>query len=540
MPIEVEGPDGSILEFPDGTSRDVMRAAMQKRYGAPKADFSQVAANSGSSGVPKSLGKSRTYADRMSTFDRFGSGVVAPIADTVVGLSEITGIGSKKWQDETKARIDSVRGTTSGKVGSFVGEVGMLAAPAARIAQAPTFAARLAGNVALGGASGGLRGLREGETRGRNVLIGGAAGGVGMAAGNGLSRLGASAAKAAPTARRQLAIKAQELGIPITPAQVSSSLPVKAMASASKYLPFTGAGKAAERQQGGFNRALSKTFGSDADNLSDDVMQEARKRLSGEYSEIYDGRNIDLTPDGLRKLAGVNNEWARRLVKDEAGVLGRQLDDIIANAENGTFTGDKYQAVRTSLMKSEGQSPLGQSIRELRRALDEIAEESVGGVDAAKLKALRGKWANFRTTENLLKQVAGAGGDVKPSALWPAIRKGSTKEMRELARIGQVVLKDPIPDSGTGQRLLQYSLMGGLGGAPFSGGATLGAAAGQIALGATAGRAANSNLLGGLVAQHAPGITRRLVGQHLPLASLAATPVVVAETRKAKNSRKRP
>ena len=37
MPIQVQGPDGQLLEFPDGTSRETMKAAMQKRYGAPKA-----------------------------------------------------------------------------------------------------------------------------------------------------------------------------------------------------------------------------------------------------------------------------------------------------------------------------------------------------------------------------------------------------------------------------------------------------------------------------------------------------------------------
>jgi len=33
--IEIEGPDGVIYEFPEGTSDDVMRSAMQKVYGAP-------------------------------------------------------------------------------------------------------------------------------------------------------------------------------------------------------------------------------------------------------------------------------------------------------------------------------------------------------------------------------------------------------------------------------------------------------------------------------------------------------------------------
>lgn len=34
--MEVEGPDGTIYEFPEGTSPDVMRAAMQKVYGTPE------------------------------------------------------------------------------------------------------------------------------------------------------------------------------------------------------------------------------------------------------------------------------------------------------------------------------------------------------------------------------------------------------------------------------------------------------------------------------------------------------------------------
>jgi hypothetical protein len=35
MTIEVEGPDGVIIEFPGDTAPDVMKAAMAKRYGKP-------------------------------------------------------------------------------------------------------------------------------------------------------------------------------------------------------------------------------------------------------------------------------------------------------------------------------------------------------------------------------------------------------------------------------------------------------------------------------------------------------------------------
>ena len=36
MPIEVEGPGGVIVEFPDGTTTGTIRGAMQKRFGAPR------------------------------------------------------------------------------------------------------------------------------------------------------------------------------------------------------------------------------------------------------------------------------------------------------------------------------------------------------------------------------------------------------------------------------------------------------------------------------------------------------------------------
>lgn len=48
MPIQVEGPDGQLLEFPDDTPRETMRAAMQKRY---PPTFSGVSASVDSTGA---------------------------------------------------------------------------------------------------------------------------------------------------------------------------------------------------------------------------------------------------------------------------------------------------------------------------------------------------------------------------------------------------------------------------------------------------------------------------------------------------------
>lgn len=42
MPIQVQGPDGAIVEFPDGTPNDVMERALRDHYGGPKNDFGNV------------------------------------------------------------------------------------------------------------------------------------------------------------------------------------------------------------------------------------------------------------------------------------------------------------------------------------------------------------------------------------------------------------------------------------------------------------------------------------------------------------------
>jgi hypothetical protein len=127
----------------------------------------------------------------------------------------------------------------------------------------------------------------------------------------------------------------------------------------------------------------------------------------------------------------------------------------------GSMPGKVYQNLRGQLREGFGkESPLGRKVMEARKILDDAAARSLGPADAAALKVLNGQYANMSTVKAALKQVEGAKGNVKPSALWNLVKNGSTKDMRELAKIGQVLLKDGIPDSGTAGRLLAT---GGLG-----------------------------------------------------------------------------
>jgi hypothetical protein len=91
------------------------------------------------------------------------------------------------------------------------------------------------------------------------------------------------------------------------------------------------------------------------------------------------------------------------------------------------------------------------------------ADQSFGGEDAAALRGLNGRYSNLKVIQKALKRQGGAADNVSPASLWALVngKYGSTPEMRELAQLGQNVLKDQIPDSGTAQRLLSYGALTG-------------------------------------------------------------------------------
>lgn len=474
--------------------------------------------------------------------DMFGSreGAATYLAGQVGGkvATDARGEPVVQLQDGTQYLLNDP-GVDSTDVANVAGNVAAMWTPAAwasRINQAR--GAGLAGRALTQGGvaaatDAGLQAAFNGgeidPVRTATVAVGGAGGEI-VGAGLGAA---ANRARSAIDPVRQRAVEvARQQGIPLHLSQVSESVPVKAAASAAKYLPLSGAGKAAKNQQAAFNRAVARTFGANADQLTDDVVTGARRNLSGQFEDIYSRNNVPVGEQGLRRLTGVESEVGKRLTKDEAGVVRNQMDSILAELDDmGALSGQKYQALRSQIMKAEGPDKVGQAVAELRKALDDIAAKAVGPEDAATLQRLRGQWANLRTTESMLKQVAGAGGDVKPSAIWPAIRKGSTKEMRDLGRLGQTLLKNPIPDSGTPGRLLGLTFLGG--GGVIGGASALPTLGGLLAGGATVGRGLNSSTLANLLlrGQETAPTGLMALARAAPASGLAVAPVVREKKR---------
>lgn len=544
--FEITSPDGKRYEItaPDGATQDQVLAYAQQQFEndittlptmTAKPDFSTVQSTPADT-VPDREEDVAQWQGQYSPMRRAGMAAVSGIADTINTVGNWTGLIDDAQAAQNLARIDAIRDESP--VSAIAGDVATFAVPASKIGQLGR-AGRYVGNAALGATIGATRGVREGETRTGNAVMGGVLGAAGEGAAGVLRAAGARSAGAVREGVRLAAEAAKRAGIPVYASQVSSSIPAKVAASASKYLPFSGAGQAAERQQVAFNRALSRSMGAEADQLTDDVVRGARKQLSADYTDIYGRNSVPLTSDAVTKLAEVRNSVARGLTDDQARVIDNFLDDIIENADQGVLTGEKYQALRTLMQKAERNDAVGSAVGQVRKALDSIAESAVGPKDAELLKQTRQRWANLRTIERALQQVSGAMGDVRPASIWPLLRGGSTQEMRDLGRVGQLI-KDPIADSGTGARNLFYATLGtGAGTSPLTGGASLAPAALMTLGGATIGRAANSNALANFMLRDGRGQVQNALARYAAPASIGAVPVVVEQDRP-KKKRKRP
>lgn len=448
------------------------------------------------------------------------------VMDTGMGLSQLFGVGPSEAEVAERRAADApLMATGGGLTGNILGAAAQTVIPVGGATRLASYAGRAAPYISAGlrgAAFAGAQPIAEGESRATNAAVGGGLGvlGQGIASGAGVAA-NRAVESLSPVVRQSIA-SARAAGIPLNVAQVTNSAPIRAAQAVTKYLPFSGASKSAKAQQEAFNRAVARSFGEDAPTLSDDVMRGARRRLGDQFDDIYGRNEVAITPDVARRMAQVESNAARDLTGDEAGRVARQFQRILDDAGEGVMSGDKYKSLRGAIKKLEDNTQTGQYVRELRQLLDDAAVQSVGPDDAARLAKIRGQYANLRVAEDALKQVSGAAGDIRPASLFPLIRKGSTKEMRELAKIGQNVLKETIGDSGTGQRNLWAGLL--TGGAAMSG-------LGKLAAGGIlAGRALNSQTASKLLQQGRPtqGLARLLqpAPKLLPLAAPAVAPLV--------------
>jgi hypothetical protein len=481
----------------------------------------------GMSGVQRFLaGAGKSVADTGLGLRQLGASVmdiVSPREPTMSGL--ITGQRSRA--DDIAAEVAQKRvqdaplmETGAGAVGNVAGQVAQMAVPLGSGARLASMAGRAAPYVSAAGRAAAFTAaqpMAAGEDRATEALKAGALGVAGQGVASGLGALGRGVVASKPV--QDLMAAAERAGIRLTPSQLSDSSFVRTVSSALNKLPFTGAEKVAQTQRAGFNRAVSRTFGEDAPAINSEVYGAAKRRIGGQFDQITARNQLPLGPEVTAGLREVGEEASKFAGADVDRAVTSAIDEVLAKAENGVLPGKAYQSLDSRLgkiMKAGGEK--AHFVGQLRDVLRQGMDNSISATDRAAWGTAREQYKNLKTIRDLVSKETADG--ISPSQLMGRVNAtGAGKEamasgrggtLGELAKLGQKI-KDPVPDSGTAQRLLTYlALGGGSGYAAQSDNPLLSAAGKATLLGMAGGRALNS-----------PALARALTRGNAPLRGLA-------------------
>jgi hypothetical protein len=403
--------------------------------------------------------------------------VTLPVGGVIAsGLSKVPALATR-----APALINAVRtsGFTTG-------------APAATTmaGKAADLAVRSAGGAITGGASAALVDPNEGLS---GAVIGAALPGATKAVGAGaraagnkllsMVRGGAVSPEVAALARR-----AGELGIDVPADRIADSRPLNALAASLNYVPFSGRAGTERKMQDQLNRALSRTFGQDSDNVTS-ALRAARGQLGGEFDRVLQGNQVQVDTPFLDALAQADQRAHAELGTDGARVIRNQIDEIMSKGAGGAIDGQAaYNIKRTLDRIGRRNSPEAYYASDLRRDLMDALNRSLTPEDAAAFATTRKQYGNMLSLEKLAQN--GVDGDVSIARL-ANMKNIGNDDLQELADISAQFLKAREGQHGAAQRAGIGGLTALLGGP--------GGLAATVAAGRATNTALNSNALKGLI-----------------------------------------
>lgn len=211
--IRVEGPDGTIAEFPPDTTPDVIKSAMAKRFGGPQAAPADAGIRGARRGILANIDAGIRGAADIATFgfaDEIAAGMDAGL-NPLLGTGKDGGSFGERYEKnvadqraideaDSENRFGSrIVGQGLGVIGSGIGLAKAGLSAGARAFQSGASLPRVAlGSAVDGGVTGALSGAGAGETTEERIdgagvggILGGAIGGVAPYAVAGVQAVGA-------------------------------------------------------------------------------------------------------------------------------------------------------------------------------------------------------------------------------------------------------------------------------------------------------------------------------------------------------------
>lgn len=389
---------------------------------------------------------------------------------------------------------------TGGKLLAAIASGGFkTGAPAAAnaLGRAADLGIRSAGGAISGGLSAGLVNPEDAKM---GATIGGLMPGATKLVAETGKKIGGAVTGAIPQEVKDLAIRAKELGIDVPLDRIANSKPLNALAASLNYVPMSGRAATESRMQSQLNRALSKTFGQDTDNVTMGLSK-ARKELGGEFDRVLQVNQVRVDQPFLDALVQAEGRANAELGTDGAKIIKNQIDEIISKAQTGAIDGQAaYNIKRTLDRIGKRNSPEAFYASDLKRDLMEALNRSMTPEAAAAFAKTRQQYGNMLSLDKLAQN--GVDGDVSIARI-ANMKNIGNKDLQELADISAQFLKGREGMHGAAQRV-------GLGSAAAVLGGPTAFAAG-VGGGRAANSALNSNILKSLALGQPNGTRNRLL-----------------------------
>jgi hypothetical protein len=515
MPIaRVEMPDGSIGRFdvPEGTTPQQVEAFVleQSRPSAPESTGFARAGNIAAGAV-------RGAAD-------IGATLLAPIdaAARAAGVqSDIFGRSDRRQEVDQALKaagadpssIAYAGGKLATNIAGTAGVGGLLAKGASAIPVVAQYAPKLSAALESGGfslgnappATGAVGTAANAATRaGAGATVGGASAGLvnpeDAATGAVVGGAFPVAAKVAGTAGAALSPKvspevvalyqkAKALGIDIPADRIANNRPLNAVASSLNYVPLSGRAGAEEKMLSQVNRAVSRTFGQDSDNVTG-ALRKAESDLGTKFEQTLSTNTVKVDNQLLNELVAHLQTADKELGAEGARIIGKQIDEIMNKAgANGEIDGQAAYNIKKALDRIGNRNANeAYYARELKKSLMGALNRSLGPAEAAEFATVRKQYGNMLELQNLAQN--GAEGGISIGRL-ANLKHINNPELQDIADIAAQFVRTRENPHGAAQRVVLGA--GGLGLAGATG--TLPALAGGVAAGRIANTALNSNAL---------------------------------------------
>lgn len=509
--IRAELPDGTVLEFEEGTPDDVIDRVVkshvsgkpqQPQQAAPKAisereqlrlrspvaggmldtlDAAQHWAVGGVQGLAQ-LGENAINAGANAVLPE-GNALRGAINRTTASDNAAMRQREADYQARVPDGIPANIGAVIGAVAPFsYGNTGVQAlGQVGKFAETMLSRAPVAGRIVGGAAQGGLGALAapvtgDGEywdEKAGQMKSGAIAGGIVPAALAPARYAAEGTVNRLKPAAKALALKAEQMGIPLGIGQLTDNAFVRTIINQMERLPFSGGTARAQARQDAVNKVIARTIFDPKDSatrgmlastdgaITQDVFQSGKAYLQDGFEQITSRNDLRITPRLLQEMAAIRNAAIREGTEDAGKVVSAQIDRLVKKVSaNGTVNGKAYQALYEELgnLAKVGDNP-GHYVGRLRDILREGMDRSISPQDQALWKALRYRYAQLKTVEPLVArtatgdipaiQMTGRATSDKAGKVRTAAGRGGP--LADLGQIGQRYLRGA-PDSGTADR----------------------------------------------------------------------------------------